>query len=141
MALTTIIRGKFAVGKTADGKTEKQGNFTGWNSRGRQIHVPKEMMNALGVLTDKDFIDKGGKLTVSYELDHFDIPDEDGNIVRSFDRYTAKVANFNKTEVINIVMEDDLLNIEARQILDSAVKSATLTEESVRAVLSASSLV
>lgn len=142
MALTTIIRGRFATGMLADGKTPKKGNFVGWNSRGTQIHISKELLAEIGIKTDKDFADKAkGKLFANVETDILEVTDENNVVVGTRERVTAKLVSIEKDKLIETAMEDDLLNIDYRETLEKKIGSATLSEESVRAVLNASSFV
>lgn len=132
MKSTTIISGNFA--KSANNK----GNFTGYNSAKQQIFIPKAMIEALNIKKDADF-----KQPIFALIDERMITpwDENGQPLAPVMRLEALCIFATAKELIDAKTADAQLAIMERQVLEEAVTSANLTEESVRALLSASSFI
>jgi hypothetical protein len=131
MKSTTIISGNFSAGKNS------KGNFTGYNASGQQIFISKAMINNIGIVADKDF------KTPIYALigERIITPnDENGNPMPPVARLQAFSVYKTSAELIAAKTADLTLEIEERKVIEDAVTSADLSEASVNALLSASSL-
>lgn len=129
MKSTTIISGNFA-------KSERnKGNFTGYNSARQQIFIPKAMIEALGIKKDADFTQPIYALIAERTITPWD---ENDNPLPQVQRLEALCIFKTSAELIQAKTADLMLEIEERKVIETAVQSAELTEESVKALLSAS---
>ncbi len=131
MKSTTILSGNFA--KSVGNK----GNFTGYNAAGQQIFIAKPMIEALGIKKDADFT-----TPIFALIDERVITpnDENGQPMAAVARLQALSVYKTADALIAAKNADVVLEIAERQAIETAVKSADLTEASVNAILSASSL-
>lgn len=131
MKSTTIVSGNFA--KSANNK----GNFTGYNASGQQIFIAKAMIEELGIKKDADFKDPIFAL-----IDERLITpnDENGQPLPSVMRLQAICIRKTAEELIAVKNADAKLAIMERKDLEQTLESAELSEASVHAILSASSL-
>jgi nitrogenase molybdenum-iron protein alpha/beta subunit len=131
MKSTTIISGNFA--KSAGSK----GNFTGYNTAKQQIFIPKAMIENLNIKKDADF-----KQPIYALIDERIITpwDENGQPLAPVVRLEALCIFATPEELITAKNADAKLAIMERQDLETTLSSANLTEASVNAILSASSL-
>lgn len=131
MKSTTIIQGNFAKG----GKN----NFTAYNAQKEQIFIKKELVATIGITSDATF-----KPFYALIQTRIITPfDANGLPMAPTDRLEATSVFLTETELLQAELADYSLEIKKtvmkRQMLEDAVKSATLDESSVNAILTASS--
>lgn len=137
MKTVAITTGNFA---TSEGN---KGNFTA-NSKGQQIFIHKNMLEGLGITTNEQF-NQAKPLYALIDEKTFTPTDEDGKPMESFTRLQAVALYKTKDELIEADLADTELEVELqvrrRQFIEKTIKTAELTEASVQAILSASSLI
>ena len=138
MNTTTIISGNFAT------SANNKGNFTAYNAKGTQIFIAKEMLAKIGITTNAEF-ESAKPLYAITDTRTFDPIDANGQPLPSFTRLQVVNLFANEDDLINAEVADDSLAIKTaikrRQLLELATKNSGLTEESISAILTASSLV
>jgi hypothetical protein len=136
MKSVSITTGNFA---TSEGN---KGNFTAY-SKGQQVFIHKSMLASIGITTNDEF-QKAKPIYALIDEKTFNPVDENGNALEPFTRLQAMAIYKTEDEMIEAELADDKLEIRTMikraQLREEIVKSAELTEESVKAILSASSL-
>jgi len=139
---TVLIRGQFSTG------TGSKGHFTGWNTLGKTVIIPKTMMKDLFnldtqaewlALTPKPMIHTVYEENVTFELtdeDNKPILDESGNpktftqkaralsIFKS-EKELATAVNFDKKQVIAIA-EDFVVSVQASALTPELMNKVLL---------------
>lgn len=131
MKSTTILSGNFSSG------AGKKGNFTGYNSSGQQIFIHKTLMEKIGITTDVQFTQP---IFALIDVRVITPQDENGNELAPVERLQAMSVYKTADDLISAKNSDLKLAIMERQDVEATVSSAQLTEASVNAILSASSL-
>lgn len=129
MKLTTILSGNFAKSGS--------GNFTGYNSANQQIFIHKTVIEKLGIRKDADFKDP---IYALIDVRVITPNDENGNPMEPVNRLQALSVYKTPEELILAKNADAKLAIMERQDLEETVTTANLSEASMHAILSASSL-
>ncbi len=128
--LTSIHKGKFAIGK------DQKGNFSCQNSKGQRIFIPKEMMNALGWKADKDVV---FPFYAIVNEETIGTRDEDGNLTtNTVQRLTATQIAKDSDEIMEIDLEDTMLAIKRAEKIEDKIKGAGLSETTSTAILAQS---
>jgi hypothetical protein len=137
MKTAIITTGAFA------NKAGQKGNFFGRTATGNVggIFIKKEKMESIGITTDAQF-KKPIYAIIAEEL--ITPNDENGNPLAPVLRVSAMSVYKTEAELIEATVADNVLDtkiaIAQRKALEDALESAELTEQSVNAILSASSL-
>jgi len=133
MKSTTIIKGNFAT------SANNKGNFTAYNATGERIFIAKAMIEKIGIKADADF----KPFYAIIQSGTYDILDANNVATGQFTRMEATSIFATETELLQAELADYGMEIRKtvmkRQMLEDAVKSATLDESSVNAILQASS--
>ena len=119
------------------GNFSKNGNFSGYNTRGERIHIFKRQMDALNIKTDADFKQFYAivaKKTYGARLDAAGqpIPYADGKLTMT--RATATAVFKTEDEYINAFVTDATLDAKVQSAIQKEFSAAGVNVSSLEAL-------